>query len=459
MRTIAMKLRSFGLFLAASMAIGCSSGGDAPASSTVEAPAPAPPETGVAKETPSAQTEDAPHTYSLIHGTLTDEGAGDIHAHLAGAGTLANATKVQIVKVSAGGKAEVAATAEIDASGSFSVKVDPTDFILVAQAMGKDGLVLGSAIIGSVQAGIDAVAAPITTETSLRAELLLRLAASADIQVGYVVPWSVATIHAFVDTSFAAAISSSIKAGADVEAVLAASASALLTAQATLSAALLSAKADLNASLIATAQLALIASFNASLKAGVAMDVAGSIVASLQASTGLALDVVANAIISANAAFQSAIQVKLDAAIKLSAEASATASAAVFAALHAGAAFEAAVLANVTELLAREHGAAEAALAATIRAGATLVANVQAALDVNAILNAKVEFRASVSASLDLQLDVGAAVTGAFRGVADVLAQVQASLPKPVLPPMPVLPPLALPQACVRVGPFGGCTP
>jgi hypothetical protein len=427
MRSIATRLSAFALVFGAMTALGCA-GSSSHGSKTDEPTAPtAPaPQGGSAVAAPSAT--DPMQATANVHGRLTDLGDGDIAMHLGGAALVANAKSVQIAKLSAGGELDVVAKADVEVGGGFSLKVPVGDPLLIVQALNDAGIVIGSAILGVAKAGVDLVVAPITTETSLKAELLIRIATSAQLN-GLVdlVPSAVATIEALVDAKLAGAIAASLSFGADFEAVLGATADAILTAQATLLASLkAAATVDIDAKLIASAQLAFIAALNVSLDTGAAIDVAGELIASIAASTGLAVHAVADALISASVGFEAAIKARLSAAISVTASASASAAAAVFAGLHAAANLEAQIVAHVTEGILVEAGVAEANISAAVAAGVTLVAKVAAAVDVSAILSAKAEFHASLMAGLKVVVSVAAAPPppNLFQQLTGAVAQV-----------------------------------
>lgn len=94
---------------------------------------------------------------------------------LGGAGTLAAATGVRVSIFLPDGALKVISEASLGANGTFSLQVPLNIDVLVAQAVDAAGRVLGSAVVGASGnvSGSVVVTAPITTQTSLQALVLI----------------------------------------------------------------------------------------------------------------------------------------------------------------------------------------------------------------------------------------------------------------------------------------------
>ncbi len=110
-------------------------------------------------------------------GRVTNQGPGALalgSVGLAGQGTLAAATTVQLSQLLPGGGLQALAQGSINAGGSFSLQAPLNVGVTIAQALNAAGTVIGSVVVGATGsvAGNVVVAAPITTQTSLQSQVL-----------------------------------------------------------------------------------------------------------------------------------------------------------------------------------------------------------------------------------------------------------------------------------------------
>lgn len=339
-----------------------------------------------------------------VQGKISDNNGAQARA-LGGQGTVAAATTATLSIVGDDGSLTVIGEADVQADGSYSIESETVgEGKLVIQALDEGGQVLGSVILDqALAAGETTIAAPITTETSVEAEVFVQMATDAALDVDDI---DTCDLKARIDTLTALAVNASADAEGDIAAL----------AQATASA-----QAAFFASLNTTAQ----ESFNASLQA--AIDLAAE------------LDAQADSVVQSEEAYDGYISALFDAyvregfdedacsdaqitasvAFQLTVNAQASAEVATQAALQAQA-YQAATISVASEALLEAAGAADASIQAVVAAGTQLRSDLSAAQDLAAGANAYATFEASVVSGNNAALEIA---SGADLDVALALQQ------------------------------------
>jgi hypothetical protein len=98
-------------------------------------------------------------------------------APLGGSGTVAAATQVRARAVGPDGKLTVVAEGKLEAQGRYSLEVPAGEERLVLEALDASGQVVASALLEAAAEGKGVVAAPMDSESSLEAEVFLRMMA------------------------------------------------------------------------------------------------------------------------------------------------------------------------------------------------------------------------------------------------------------------------------------------
>jgi hypothetical protein len=366
---------------------------------------------------------------SIVNGHVTDLGAGEAALGLAGPSTKANTKSVRISQILEGGALKTLSEASLDATGAYSAKVPMNLQALVAQALDTSGKVIGSALIaasGSVKDEI-VVAAPITTESSVEAQVYLDLSGcectcAADKII------NLATVTGLIDAELSATLTVAAKAGVEVKGLIHALAKACLSAKLTELHALANADVEVNADVLAKAELKAVLALAASLDANVTLDKVtaqflADIDAALEAAGAASAEVRAEAKIAASLSFRTSLAASL--------AADANAQAVLVASIQAAAQLEADATAKAVIEIVTLSGTGQAAIDAAVKAGAKLVADVNAATSVDAIKEARLDFIASISGTgsvLDLVLQANVQAQAALKIVLETTAQLSAQL-------------------------------
>lgn len=326
---------------------------------------------------------------------------------LGGSGTVSAASKVTAYQIQNDGSLTAVATADVQANGTYELTVPDNAQKLIVTAQAADGHELASAIVEAAgTTGSPAVVAPMDSETSVEAKVLVQMVA----QGTSVAEANAIDLRARINQQVAANVQAQASGGEDTAATIAGLARATASAQqAWIQAA---AKAGVN-----TSQQAL---FNAELHAAQALDLALDAGDHTQAYSTFftALD-------SAQASVGADEQTRSDAESQAGASFDLTVHAEVGASSNPGGADVAdaavrqeAVLesrlssAAINAILAAGNAAAEAKTAATA-AETQLATDVSASTTAAASATAYANFAASVTGSADLN----ASVLGTYLGV------------------------------------------
>jgi hypothetical protein len=467
-------------------AAGGASGGSAGSRPSPDHPAPAPspaPTNDAPRAVPSpgstfmppvlaqgAPSGTAPAALALLTGTVTDIGAGSPALGLAGTGTVASTASVRVSSLLPDGALQVVSQAAVDTGGSFSAQVPLNVRMLVAQALSAAGQVLGAVIVGASgnTAGRIVVAAPITTDTSLKVLVLLDAAGCASrapegktaaAMPGCPLPSSTGaplellaldatvTIQADLVAAIAAALSVQADAGAaegggamGLTTIVHALADASVTASRARIASLLNAGVCLDLDVMARADVDALAKVNAGLNAALTgqaslAQVTAQLLADLDAAVVAAGAVGAGVRVQAQAAADLAFAASLSAS--LAAIASPQIDAVAFAAIHALARIEANLAAATIAQTIRLAGAPQTTLDAVIAAGNQLTADVAAATNVQALAAARGRFAQALAGGpsnapagllADLLLQTTLSVQALLQSVLGAVATLSAQL-------------------------------
>jgi hypothetical protein len=371
---------------------------------------------------------------STVTGAVTDQGDGAIAVGLGGKGLLAGAVTVRVSQLLAAGL-KVVASAAVDASGKFDVKVPLGLDTLIAQVLDASGNVLGSVIVGASGkvSGDVTLAAPITTETSLEVAVLLDACRCPTATTGAHAGLSLAVdVTALVDAKLTAAIAAAIHAGVDVDVLVHALASAVVASARARADVLADAGVKIDANAALKADVDLLAHLNAGLTGVLA---GKATVAQITAELLADLD----AALSASADISASVRVRAQVAASLSFCATLVASltgiahvdAVVFAATHATAQIEANLTATVVTSLLKVLGSTQTVLDGAIAAGDKLVADVAAATNLPALTQARLDFVSALCGGVtgsggllgDLLVTTTGTVNALLGSVLDVVAK------------------------------------
>lgn len=371
---------------------------------------------------------------SLVKGRTSDElgvqqqGLGS--AALGGQGSVAAANKVRVSRLRSDGTLQQVGEGSIGAGGAFEVTVSAAgEQRLIVQALDVAGEVRASAILEqAAQTGATAVIAPLSTETSVEAEVLIRLAA----QGVALAECNAVDLRARINAQTAAAV----KGSSDQEARLKALAEAVAAAQRAQLEAYAEAGVTTSQSALFEAQLGAAASLNAALDAAAAdraraeqayADFLAAWEAKTRATAGDAKRA-ARGERAASVAFRATIATRAQAD-----------GAVVDAAVRQAAALEARAASQAIEAVLSAGGATQGTLDTVAAAGASLRASLAASTSAAATASAWTTYRASVLGTTSLStsvlgtyLEVNAAteasVQSALSACATAAAQLDASL-------------------------------
>ncbi len=342
-----------------------------------------------------------PRPYVVITGIVTDLGGGLPGLGLGGEGTLANAATVRLSELSASGELKLVVDVAVDASGNFSAQVPLNLGLVVAQVLDVSGKLLGSVIVGASASAASSivVSAPITTETSIEAEVLLKVCACQLGQGGQAGALGLSLdVAAMVDAKLVAAILGAVKAGVDVDLLLKALATATIGAARARTQVLVDAGIAIDVDALVKAKLAAIAKLNVGLTSALAgqaslAQVTTQLLADLDAALGVAAKLSANvrvrAQVAANLAFAATLASSLRGVVH--------ANAIVFASVQAAARIEAHIAASAVVDIIRLAGGSQAAIDVAVAASVKLKADVDAAVDIRGLTQARLDFLAVLS--------------------------------------------------------------
>ncbi|NPC45969.1 hypothetical protein HPC50_02650 [Corallococcus exiguus] len=199
-------------------------------------------------------------------GGQQSQGLTDGAPALAGDGTVAAATTVRISRVVASGDLTTLAEADVAADGSYTLELDDAGQRLIIEAVSASAATVGSAVLDSTtpQSGQEVrTAPPITSESSLEAEVFVQMVRDGDSPAGV----DTVDLRARLNSEQAAAVRGQLKATA-AESVEALSA-AVRAAQAT------RIKAYARAGVTVTQEQLFSASLDASAQLDAALDAGG----------------------------------------------------------------------------------------------------------------------------------------------------------------------------------------
>jgi hypothetical protein len=364
-------------------------------------------------------------TDSVVTGLVTDQGSGTSSLGLAGAGTLTSARRARLLALSDDGSLQVIAEGPLDPAGGYSLTAPLNVPWVISQVLDEAGQVLGAAVVGSSGdvAGGTVVAAPITTETSLEAEVL---AGAAGCHLG--IPGGLALVAlnavALVDADLAASVAAAVKAGANGDLIVNGLIRAVLAAARAQGDVLLDASVRLDVGALVQAAAALLANLNVQLNAVLSGNVSLEAVTTalfedLRAALGVAgvatVNVLVRAHVAALASFCATLAASLAATVQVDAI--------VFAATHVAAQIEAHLLASVVPIVLQLAGAATEIVESAVQAGLALVAEIAGATSCEALKMAREHF---LTALLGRTADAIIGLLGALLG--EVTATLQAAL-------------------------------
>jgi hypothetical protein len=334
-----------------------------------------------------------------VKGQVTDDNGAQARSLLAGQGTVAAAATAQLCTVADDGSLTVVGSAAVQADGSYSIESDTVgETKMIVQIIDANSAVVGSVILDQgLTADETATASPVTSETSVEAEVFVRIAASAEATVDDI---DTCDLKARIDASLAVAVATSADIEGDLDAV----------AQATASA-----QAAFFAELGTTAQT----TFNASLQAAISLSSSLDAAATNAAQSETAYQAYLEDLIFVYAgqgfdeAEQADAQTTASISFQLTANAQASATVAEQATLQAQA-YQALTLGIAASATLEAAAAADAAIDAAAAAGTQLSAQLSEAANTSASANAYASFEASIVSGNSSVLSVA---TGAdFEG-------------------------------------------
>jgi hypothetical protein len=331
-------------------------------------------------------------------GAFGEEGLG-------GTGTVSAASMVRASTVGPGGQLTLVGEAEVSAQGSYTLEVPAKEQRLVIQAVDSSGTVVASTLLdASGEAGSEAVAPPMDSESSLEAEVFVQMVADG----AQVAETNTVDMRARINAKMAAAARQGATTRDAVKTRVKALAEAVRAAQETEIRAYAKAGVNTSQSALFQAELAASAKLNAALDAGTSIEAAYETfyteLAAAAESVGAKAEEQARAESSASVSFRATVKARLstqdtqplvDASLRAAAAAEArTSGAALTAILRAAAA---------TDEASQQAGTAATSLRANVSAAATASAAAQA--------------YATFSASVATSADVRTTVLGSYLGV------------------------------------------
>lgn len=438
MKTIASRRNVWILALGASLLAACSGADSGPDSSREQAPPagkttdPGQPSTTNPSTDPGSITGPM-QSRALVSGRVTNRGVALPGLGLGGSGMLDAAVKVQLSKVLAGGKLEVVGSANVGANGEFSLAIPLNLDLVIAQVLDANGKVLGSGILGA-SGKVDGqvlVMAPIDIETSLEASVLLQVGGCQVPDIG-----TATQVAAGIDAKLAAEISAGLAGGLNAHVALDALVQATLLAGKVKAQIVASAGVEVDVQLLAELEAKALAKLNAGLSAAaqgqanaaeVTAQFLADLDAALKASASLDAHVSAKAQIGASIGFANA----LAASLSVNVTADVNLQALVFASVRTSALVEAEIAASTVLDAVKASGAPPAIVDATGKAGLELLADIDAAVNVDALNLAKLKFMATINANAAAFNPLGTllgGVIGTLEGLVKASAFAQAEL-------------------------------
>lgn len=168
---------------------------------------------------------------STIEGRITD-GDGDrgVARLLGGEGTATAASSVRAYTIADDGSLVLVGEASVEAEASYAIEVPDGAFKLIVEAYDETEAAVGSVIVEATgSAGATIEAAPITSETSLEAQVLIEMVASGAVSLAEA---NAVDLRARLDAQIALALRAKEESGADISADVRALAEAVAVAQA-----------------------------------------------------------------------------------------------------------------------------------------------------------------------------------------------------------------------------------
>ncbi len=452
MKTVSSRLGVVAVLLASALGVGCSAATDSTNGSSTAAGNDV---DGIAVGAATPSDVDA-KAFAIINGHVTDQGGPSlINLGLAGTGTIAAAVNVQILQVFAGGAVKILGQAPIGQGGVFSIKVPLGINVFIAQILDIHANVIGSVVIGApgVAAGASIIAAPITVQTSLQAQVLLAALACPSAPTsteptdggacscsGTSMPTSlppsllaldvVADVNAELTAAVVAALTADVHASAiaDLNLFVSAFARATVSAVRARIDVLVAAGISLDLNAFAAAEVQALADLGVGLDSvlhgtatlpSVLADLQAAIDAALQGVGALGADVRVQAEVAASIAFAATITAAL------AVDADAHVGAIVFAAIHAVAQLEAKIVSDAILAICTAAGVTDQVLNAVAGALSTFLGNVASATDLQGLTAAR---NTLLGVLVGGQSAVGGVLGGVLTAVSDVQGLVQGLL-------------------------------
>ncbi|HVE87813.1 MAG TPA: hypothetical protein VND93_33375, partial [Myxococcales bacterium] len=342
---------------------------------------------------------------SKVRGKISDQpgtqqqGLSDTGG-LGGSGTASAATAVQVMEVDSAGNLTMATSANVEASGSYVVEVPAGDRLII-QAVDAQGKVIASGVLEEAKPGQEQVAAPLDTETSVEASVLVQM-----IRRGSARSLANAVdLRARINTQVAAAV----KASSDPDAKIQALADAIIAAQRTEEESYKQSGQTATQAELFQAEVQAAAHLDAALDRGDSAQAAYATFSAeldaARAQLGITAQQEAKAESCASSAYRATIEARLQASVGTDAVADA--------AIRQAAALEAGASAAAVEATLRAAGAADATVNAAAAAAVTLRASLSAATTAAASAQAYAAYQASIEGSTTMS----GTVLGSYLGV------------------------------------------
>jgi hypothetical protein len=352
----------------------------------------------------SAPNDEAPtQSLSVLSGAVTNLGTGTLANGLGGVGTIAAASGVQIWKL-VDGALELVGQGSIDALGNYDIEVPLGLDTLIAQVVDATGHVLGSAIVGNsgVSPARNVIVAPITSETSLEATVLLgAMATPITSALGDALSLTL-DVSALVDPQLTDAVNSAIAAGADPAALVNALSAAVVSFARARTGSLVAAGISIDADAAIQAELAALQHLAAGLSGALTDPTTVSqVTATLLNDLGTVLSTASQAGATANVRAQVAGSLAFAATLSTALSDVPGSDAIVFAATRALSGIESTVIAGAVKTILENAGASPSLVDAAVAAGNKLIADVAAATNIAALQQARLDFLSAVVGGLN----------------------------------------------------------
>jgi hypothetical protein len=339
----------------------------------------------------------------VLSGAVTNLGTGTLANGLGGVGTIAAASGVQIWKL-VDGALELVGQGSIDALGNYDIEVPLGLDTLIAQVVDATGHVLGSAIVGNsgVSPARNVIVAPITSETSLEATVLLgAMATPITSALGDALSLTL-DVSALVDPQLTDAVNSAIAAGADPAALVNALSAAVVSFARARTGSLVAAGISIDADAAIQAELAALQHLAAGLSGALTDPTTVSqVTATLLNDLGTVLSTASQAGATANVRAQVAGSLAFAATLSTALSDVPGSDAIVFAATRALSGIESTVIAGAVKTILENAGASPSLVDAAVAAGNKLIADVAAATNIAALQQARLDFLSAVVGGLN----------------------------------------------------------